>query len=172
MRLLSSVAALALLIAAGCSTEDGASSPRAVPEIALEAAVYAGELVLRADSALLAPGAAATISVVFPGRDEPLLSRSYDLGDPIWRLSRDEARLYFALDDRDAWPGIEGGVQRDMELVARFDPDGNPATDEPGSVRVRVPVATGSPSILIEVALALPVAANSREDSVEPASDR
>jgi len=172
MRLLPSVAAPILIVAAGCSADDGSESPEIRTEILLVDAAYAGELVLRADTALLAPGAAATIAVVFPGRDEPVLSRSYDLGDPIWSPSRDEARLYFALDDRDAWPGIAGGVEREMELVARFDPDGNPATDEPGSVRVRLPVRTGSRSILVEIALALPVAAHARAGSPEPSSDR
>jgi len=170
MRIPSSAAVLPWIFAVGCSGED-VSAP-VVGEVALEDAAYAGELVLRADNALLAPGAAATISLVFPGRDEPLLSRSYDLGDSIWRRNGDEARLYFALNERDAWPGIAGGVRREMELLARFDPDGNPATEEPGSVRVRAPVQTGSRSILVEIALALPVAAHSREDSVEPASDR
>ncbi len=169
MRLLPSVAALSWILVAGCSAGDGSDTAAEMP---LAHAAYAGEFVLRADMALLAPGSAATISIVIPGQDEPLLSRSYDLGDPTWSVSRDEARLYFALDDRDAWPGVEGGVQREMELVARFDPDGNPATDEPGTVRARVPVRTGSRSIEVEIALALTVAASAREGSSQPASDR
>jgi len=172
MRLLPSVVVPLSILAASCSAGDGSGSPEFSAEIPLGEAAYAGELVLRADTALIAPGAVATLTIVLPGTDDPLLSRSYDLGDPIWRAYRDEARLYFAIDGRDAWPGVDKGLQREMELVARFDPDGNPATDEPGTVRTRWPVRTGSPTIQVEITLALPVAAHARPGAPEPESNR
>ena len=150
MRSLLVLATTALFGAVGCSVEEAPVAVDPAATIALDDAAYAGEIVLRADSALLVPGSAATLAIVMPGQDTPLLARTYDLGDPIWRIDRDGARLYFALDGRDAWPGFTAPVRREMEFVARFDPDGNPATDELGSVRVRLPVRTGSSSIQVE----------------------
>src|SRR5690606_30425170 len=111
---------------------------------------FGGEIVLRGDADGLA-GGSATISIVAPGEVTPLLARSWDLGDPAWRAGPDGRRLYFALDARDAWPGARGTFATDMDLVARFDPDGNPATEELGVARMRVPVRTGSRDLVVEL---------------------
>lgn len=115
-----------------------------------EGTVYAGELVLRGDPEALRSGAA-TIAILAPGTDVPLLARSWDLGDPAWRIGRDGARLYFALDARDEWPGAAGAFGGEMELTARFDPDGNPATDEAGTARAHLAVRTGARDLAVEL---------------------
>ncbi len=113
---------------------------------------FAGELVVRGDPAVLAPGVV-TISIVRPGEDAPILTRSWDLGDPIWRAGRGEQRLYFSLDARDAWPGVQAELGPDMELLARWDADGNPATDEPEVARVRVPARAGAVDLAVEMTI-------------------
>lgn len=163
---------IALLGAVGCSVEEAPVAVDPTATIALDDAVYAGEIVLRVEAALFPSGSAVTLAIVMPGRDTPLLARSYDLGDPIWRFDRDGARLYFTIDGRDAWPGFTAPVRHEMELVARFDPDGNPATDEPGSRSVRLPVRTGSSSLQVEIAFAHSVAANASQNVDEHVSDR
>lgn len=145
-------AAAALTLAAACSRSDEPAAARRERPAPPEGTLYAGELVLRGDPESLHSGSA-TVAVLAPGSDVPLLARSWDLGDPAWRIGRDGARLYFALDGRDEWPGATGAFGGEMELSARYDPDGNPATDEPGTARARLAVRSGARDLVVELAV-------------------
>ncbi len=150
------IAYVLLLSLAACAHEAEAPSPVSIP--LPDDAVYSGELVLHGDPAILESGAA-SLAIRAVGASDPLMARSWNVGDPAWRVGPDEMRLYFALDKRDAWPGAVGTVGERMELVARFDPDGNPATDEPGSVQARTVVRTGARDLRVELSIGEPVAA-------------
>lgn len=152
------IAAVLVLSLAACSHEVESPSPISMP--LPDDAVYRGELVLHGDPAILESGSA-SIAICAVGASGPLMARSWNVGDPAWRAGTDEMRLYFALDKRDAWPGAVGTVGERMELVARFDPDGNPATDEPGSVQARLFVRTGAHDLRVELSIGEPVAATS-----------
>lgn len=157
------VASLSLLLLTACSGDDDRISPRRTPAALPADAVYGGEFVLRGEPSLFA-GGSATIAIAPRGEDALVLARSWDLGDPAWRSGADSVRLYFALDVRDVWPGATGTIAPEMDLVARFDPDGNPATEERGVARVRLPVHTGARDIAVELAIGPQVAV-----SAEPA---
>ena len=141
-------AALALLVA--CTPGDAPLGPQHAIITGDAGARFAGELVVRGDPGVLDPGVV-TISIVRPGDEAPILTRSWDLGDPVWRASRGEQRIYFSLDARDAWPGVQAELGPDMELLARWDPDGNPVTDEPEVARVRVPARAGATDLAVEL---------------------
>ena len=125
-------AALALLVA--CSAGDSTLGNQPTVLTGDSGARFAGELVVRGDPGVLDPGVV-TISIVKPGDEAPILTRSWDLGDPVWRASRGEQRLYFSLDARDAWPGVQAELTPEMELLVRWDPDGNPVTDDVAASR-------------------------------------
>ena len=146
-----SALALAFAVAA-CSAGDGADSPDRGPLVPAERVRFAGELVLRGDLPFVA-GASVTLAVEDAGGGPAALARTWDLGDPVWRHDRDGARLYFALDARDAWPGAPPAVRETMEIAARFDPVGNPATEELGVVRTRLPVRAGDEGLVVELDL-------------------
>jgi len=152
------IASVLILSLAACAHE--AESPSPVSISVPDDAVYRGELVLHGDSGILESGSA-SIAICAVGESDPLMARSWDIGDLAWRVGPDEMRLYFALDKRDAWPGAVGRVGERMDLVARFDPDGNPATDEPGSVQARTVVRTGAHDLRVDLSIGVPVAATS-----------
>lgn len=150
-------ATLATLLLAGCSPGAGPVSPQRAAAHVPADAVWTGEIVLHAGS----PGprsGAVTLAIVPPGGEEPVLARSWDLGDPAWRRGSDGWRLYFALDARDAWPGARGAVAEAMDLTARYDPDGNPATEEAGVARARQAVRKGARDLAVEIAVPAQVA--------------
>jgi len=142
--------AAALAFLAACAPGDRPTGIQPAVLTGIAGARFAGELVVRGDPAVLDPGLV-TISIVRPGEDDPILTRSWDLSDPVWHASRGEKRLYFSLDARDAWPGVQAELGPDMELLARWDPDGNPANYEPEVASVRVPVRAGATDLSVEL---------------------
>lgn len=146
-----------VLLALPACTGDESADPRPATAIVPSDAHYAGELVVRGDAALAADGSV-TIQIVPRGGEAPILARSWDLGDPVWQRGAEGWRLYFVLDARDAWPAATGTIVADMDLVARFDPDGNPATDEVGVARTRRPVRTGARDLDVDLTIAPPLA--------------
>lgn len=81
-----------------------------------------------------------------------MLSRRFEVGDPLWVEGAGRRDLYFLLDDRDLEPGTKLALDAEMELVARFDPDGLPWTDDQGFVELRERVRTGSTDLTIALA--------------------
>ncbi|MBL8863867.1 MAG: hypothetical protein JNK02_17895 [Planctomycetes bacterium] len=164
MRAPSSCVALVAFLAAACSPGAAPGSPGPTTGLPADSIVFAGDLALLGDPALFAAGSV-TVGVALPGEDELVLARSWDLGDSAWRMDRDGRRLYFRLDARDVVrvrrPGnAAADIPPNMDLVARFDPDGNPATEEAGVVRTRVHSRTGARDLEVELALGAVVAAH------------
>jgi hypothetical protein len=134
-----------LLGLAACAREPQpvASAPAQVGDLRLS-----GELVVSLPGLPADPGTV-TLTAVRPDTDAPLLSRTWELADPIWRECGGSRRLYFTLDARDAVRGASGDPGSALDLVARWDPDGNPATDEPGVVTTRTRVAPGDRHVVV-----------------------
>jgi hypothetical protein len=121
-------AALLLLCSFGCRESEPPKAPEqlADPAPAGTALRFAGDLVLRGDDA----DGALVITVRKVGSKDAVLRRTYAIADPAW-ARRGEARcLHFGLDARDALEDDGVPIAREMELVARYDADGNPATLE------------------------------------------
>jgi hypothetical protein len=59
-----------------------------------------------------------------PGSRMPTLARKYELGDPAWVARGEQRVLPFALDETYNMGGAAAPGGEQMELEARFDPDG------------------------------------------------
>lgn len=148
--------AIFLASGVGCSRTPESAPPRESPVAdPVPAGVptrFGGELSVRGPIANMDEGA--VFVAVFPigatGRDrEPVLSRTYLLADPSWRRSSGLCALRFDLGAEDALDGKPPRLSREMEFVARFDPDGNPATHEPGEKEVSMRATVGDAGIVI-----------------------
>ncbi len=132
LRILSAVQASVLaLLFCGCreSEPPKPAEPLADPAPPGTALRFAGEVVLRCDDA----EGALVLSVRPVGSKGALLRRTYAIADPAWVRRGDEQSIHFGLDVRDALEDPRAPFAREMELVARFDADGNPETTEPAS---------------------------------------
>lgn len=100
---------------------------------------YSGLVTLEGSLAEERTGAV-VVAVQHAGGGEPILMRAYDLNDP-WR-SRESIPFGLSLSDR----VVQGEPRfaRRMTLVARYDADGNPATEGADDVQTSVLVETGS----------------------------
>lgn len=78
----------------------------------------------------------------------PALTRKYEIGDPAFGLSDGERVLHFSLDERDDMGGATTPMADEMELEARFDPDGFVETPE-GVVRTLLRVHPGDEELSI-----------------------
>lgn len=130
------------------------SAPHAAPAPA--AARFEGRIVL--EGATEAPPAAAVfVSARRIGQRLPALSRKYDLAGGGWTKDGDKRILMFQLTDRDDMGGVASPMAAEMEIEARYDPDGfidpSPGAQEEGVVRSTVPASPGSKGI--EVVLRL-----------------
>lgn len=85
-----------------------------------------------------------------PGSRVPSLTRKYEIGDPAFSVQDDVRVLHFALDERDNMGGVAVPMADDMEIEARFDPDGIVDTSE-GVVRAAVHARPGEREISIVV---------------------
>jgi hypothetical protein len=106
-----------------------------------------------------------TLSVTEAGSDAPFLARSWELADPLWRARGGERRLYFRLDRRDLVGEPPAGAT--WELAARWDPDGNPLTEEPGAASARLVVRGGDLDLVLELPTS-PTLAGGAEPPREP----
>lgn len=92
-----------------------------------------------------------------PGASAPTLARKYEIGDPAFSSDGDERQLRFALDERDRMGSEVVGMLEEMEIEARFDPDGVLDTSEgvvrasvrarPGDGELSIAVSTGTGSV-------------------------
>jgi hypothetical protein len=85
-----------------------------------------------------------------PGSSSPTLARKYEIGDPAFSDEGDEVQLRFALDERDRMVGGSAALFDEMEIEARFDPDGILDTSE-GVVRASVRARPGDGELSIAV---------------------
>jgi len=140
--------------------EDGsASSKPAAAAPASAPARFEGRVVLQG-SAEEAPGAAVFLSARRVGQRLPTLSRKYELRDPAWTKDGENRVLKFQLTDLDNMGGFGAPMAAEMEIEARFDPDGmidpRPGSDEPGVVRAAVPASPGAKGIEVVLRLGAP----------------
>ncbi|MFN0006868.1 MAG: hypothetical protein ACKVXR_03090 [Planctomycetota bacterium] len=130
------------------------STPHAPPAPA--EARFEGRIVLEGATEAT-PGAAVFVSARRIGQRLPALSRKYDLASSAWAKDGDKRILMFQLTDRDNMGGVASPMAAEMEIEARFDPDGfidpSPGAQEEGVVRSAVPASPGSKGI--EVVLRL-----------------
>ncbi len=85
-----------------------------------------------------------------PGSRSPTLARKYEIGDPAFSIDGNGRQLRFALDERDCMIGAGAPMLEEMEVEARFDPDGVLDTDE-GVVRASVRARPGDGELSIAV---------------------
>jgi hypothetical protein len=112
-------------------------TPRSAAGSAARPALAAsGEIVVRGEP-LSEDLGAVSVSIERAGGGPALVARTWELSDPIWRERRGERRLYFRVDERDRVAGAAATVTGPLDLVVRWDPDGNPDTVEPTIVEVR-----------------------------------
>lgn len=130
------------------------STPHMAP-VSAEAR-FEGRIVLEG-AAEAAPGAAVFVSARRIGQRLPALSRKYDLAGAGWTKDGDKRVLLFQLTDRDNMGGVASPMAAEMEIEARYDPDGfidpSPGAQEEGVLRSTAPASPGSKGI--EVVLRL-----------------
>jgi hypothetical protein len=104
-----------------------------------------------------APAAAVFVSARRIGQRLPALSRKYDLAGAGWTKDGEKLVLLFQLTDRDNMGGVASPMAAEMEIEARYDPDGfidpTPGSQEEGVVRSTAPASPGAKGI--EVVLRL-----------------
>lgn len=83
-----------------------------------------------------------------PGSRVPSLARKYEIGDPAFSTDGAERQLRFALDERDSMFGEHAPMFDEMEVEARFDPDGIVDTDD-GVVRASARARPGDREVSI-----------------------
>jgi len=95
-----------------------------------------------------AEGAAVFLSARRIGQRLPTLSHKYELSDAAWTKEGERRILKFQLTDLDNMGGFGAPMAAEMEIEARYDPDGlidpRPGADETGVVRASVPASPGS----------------------------
>jgi hypothetical protein len=161
-----SVAGLFLLCAACSRTPEPAPSlgeplpPGTIPR-------FTGEVVLAGKLARATDGSV-EISVRPIGGKNAIWSRSYEIGDPWWTESANRRSLPFGLSPLD---GVEGSgapspsagsragtgsrepaqqaISKEMEIVVRFDADGDPDTAGPDDVELVQRALTGTTDLVL-----------------------
>jgi hypothetical protein len=116
---------------------------------------FEGRIVLEGVPAAAPAGAAVFVNARRIGQRLPALSRKYDLAATT--RDGDKRILMFQLTDRDNMGGVASPMAAEMEIEARYDPDGfidpSPGAQEAGVVRSTVPATPGAKGI--EVVLRL-----------------
>jgi hypothetical protein len=91
------------------------------------------------------------------GQRLPALSRKVEISSPEWKLEGDRRVLDFQLTDLDNMGGFGAPMSAEMEVEARYDPDGfidpTPGAEEPGVVRAAVPANPGAKGLEIVLRL-------------------
>jgi hypothetical protein len=88
----------------------------------------------------------------------PSLSRKYELSDPAWKQEGERRVLEFKLTDLDNMGGFGAPMAAEMEVEARYDPDGmidpTPGAVDPGVVKAAVPASPGAKTLEIQLRIA------------------
>jgi hypothetical protein len=149
-----------LLLCAACSRtpEPAPSVSEPLPPGTLPR--FVGEVVL---TGKLAHAKNGSVDIaVRPIGGSAIWSRSYDIRDPWWTSSPNRRSLPFGLSslDRDgpdassgATPadgdGTRQALSKEMEIVVRFDADGDPATESPDDVELVTRARTGATDLVL-----------------------
>lgn len=136
-----------LALGAGCDAEP---APKPPPEVLADPVdpgtrlAFSGLVLLEGDLSR-ETGGSIVVTVQYVGDRIPLLQRCYEIGDP-WRAG-DAFPFGLSVADKVVDPLPPFG--RHMQLVVRYDADGNPATRGPGDVQSALTVATGSSDVAV-----------------------
>jgi hypothetical protein len=109
---------------------------------------FTGEVVLSGALARKTDGAV-LVSVRPVGQTKAIWRRSYEIADPWWTVGPRERSLPFGLSPLDTLVEPPAQLSQVMEVVARYDPDGNADTDEPGDVEVVARARTGATDLVL-----------------------
>jgi len=142
--------ALALFAVCSCSGEE-----HAAPACAGAPATIAGQIELSGALANTRRGFV-TVSAWRPGEAgresaQPLLSRTYAIGDPDWCVGEGVLMRYFGLCDADRAGDLARDLPEVLEIEACFDPDGLVSTHE-GLVLGSALAHNGANDVLIRLA--------------------
>ncbi len=141
----------------GASSETQAASPHAPAQAAapLKAPKFAGRVVLEGELANAKTGAV-FLSARRKGQRLPSLSHKYEMNDAGWSSSGASRTLEFALTEADNMGGFGAPLGAEMEVEARYDPDGmidpTPGAVDPGVVKAAVPASPGDKGLAITLA--------------------
>ena len=146
--------ALLLLGACGCSRKEP-DAPAPVTACAGAPATIAGQIELAGELASARRGCV-TVSAWPPceaGREgaQPLLSRTYAIGDPDWCAGDGVQMRYFGLCDADRTGDRARALPGELEIEACFDPDGLVSTHQ-GRVLGSALARNGANDVLIRLA--------------------
>jgi hypothetical protein len=139
-----------LLVCAACER----SAPPPAPEPPVEPVAkgtplrFTGEVVL-AGPLLRATDGVVLLSLRRVGGTQVMWRRAYELGDPWWTQSAGSRSLPFGLSEKDAILDPAPTLSAEMEIVARYDPDGVPDTFDPGAVELVTRARTGETDLVI-----------------------
>ena len=154
MRPVVSFALVSLLFACGerpqrVDVAAPASTPVSPPEPTPR---FAGRVVLEGELATARSGAV-FLSARRKGQRLPALSQKFELNDPAWVEQGPTRVLAFTLTDANNMGGFGTPLGAEMEVEARFDPDGfidpSPGAQDPGVVKAAVPASPGDKAIAI-----------------------
>lgn len=139
--------------------QESAAPPKPAPAPVSSEPRFEGRVVL--EGAVESPPAAAVfLSARRVGQRLPTLSRKYELRDAAWTKEGENRVLKFQLTDLDNMGGFGAPMAAEMEIEARFDPDGlidpRPGAEEPGVVRSAVPASPGSKNVEVVLRLGAP----------------
>jgi hypothetical protein len=138
-----------LLLAAACGrTPPPPSAPVTDPAPAGTPRRFTGELVL-AGALSRATDGAVIVTLRRIGDARILWRRSYEVGDPWWTERPGSRTLPFGMSARDAIVDPAPELSVEMELVARFDPDGDPETLETDAFETKVRARTGATDLVL-----------------------
>ncbi len=144
-----SIPSLSLLVCCGCGHTEQ-------PDLTLpsEAATIAGRIMLSGELSSARRGSV-TVSAWREGEvgregAQPVLSRTYEIGDPDWSSDEGLLKLYFGLCDADRVGDAARVLPAEFEIEATFDPDGLLSTRE-GVVLGSAHVRNGAKDVLITI---------------------
>jgi len=155
-----SIPSLGLLVCCACGRSE---APQ--PAQPCEPATIAGRIQLTGE---LASARRGTVTVsAWPEGDsaregaQPLLSRSYEIGDPDWCSDEGLSTHYFGLCDADRVGDASRGLPAELEIEACFDPDGLLSTRE-GLVSGSALAHNGAKDVLVTISPRIETAQPSR----------
>ena len=144
-------------VTSGSSSETQAASPHsaAQPAAASKTPKFSGRVVLEGDLAAAKTGAV-FLSARRKGQRLPSLSHKFEMDDAGWTASGATRTLEFTLTEADNMGGFGAPLGAEMEVEARYDPDGfidpTPGAADPGVVKAAVPASPGDKGLAITLA--------------------
>lgn len=144
-------AACLFLVCAACHRDasvPGAAAAATDPVAPGTPLRFTGEVVLTGRLARASTGAVVILVRPVGGKDASW-RRSYEVADPWWTQTASGRSLPFGLSPDDALVDPAPPLSAEMEIVARYDPDGNPDTLDTDAVEVATRARTGATDLVL-----------------------